>query len=251
MGKKWSFSFAVLIFLLLACGREDAEEAESNESGNITNQQTDSFTRAREQMVEEQIIRNGVKDEKVLAAMRKVPRHQFVPRREIPYAYEDRPLDIGHGQTISQPYMVAVMTELLQPNEKMKALEVGTGSGYQAAILAEIIKEVKTIEIIKELGDSAKERLKKMKYENIEVKVADGYYGWEEHAPFDIIIVTAAVDHIPPPLIEQLGPGGRLVIPVGNPFTVQDLVLAKKDEEGRVSTQHLFPVRFVPLTGRH
>ena len=143
------------------------------------------------------------------------------------------------------------MTELLAPNEKMKALEVGTGSGYQAAILAEIIKEVKTIEIIKELGSSAKERLKKMEYKNIEVKVADGYYGWEEHAPFDIIIVTCAVDHIPPPLMKQLKPGGKLVIPIGSPFTVQDLVLVKKNEKGQVTTEHIFPVRFVPLRGKH
>ncbi len=251
MVKRYRIFFALSILFFLACGEGNSEQEESQAAGEPESPEAALFISARERMVSEQIAHRGVKDEKVLAAMRKVPRHKFVPDKQIPYSYEDRPLRIGHGQTISQPYIVAIMTELLAPNEKMKALEVGTGSGYQAAILAEIIREVKTIEIIKELGRSAKERLKKMEYKNIEVKVADGYYGWEEHAPFDIIIVTCAVDHIPPPLMKQLKPGGRLVIPIGSPFTVQDLVLVKKNEKGQVTTEHIFPVRFVPLRGKH
>jgi protein-L-isoaspartate(D-aspartate) O-methyltransferase len=249
MLKKCGLFFILFILFCLACGNGNSEGPETGEKP--TNEQVDPFTKAREQMVNQQIVRRGVKDEKVLAAMRKVPRHKFVPSVQVPHSYEDRPLPIGHGQTISQPYIVAVMTELLKPNDKMKALEVGTGSGYQAAILAEIVEEVKTIEIIKALGNSAKKRLENMEYKNIEVKVADGYYGWEEHAPFDIIIVTAAVDHIPPALMKQLKPGGRLVIPIGPPFTVQDLVLVKKSEKGEFTTEHIFPVRFVPLTGKH
>ena len=253
MAKRYRIFFALSILFFLACGEGNSEQVESQATGEPEGREADPFTSARERMVNQQIVHvpRGVKDEKVLAAMRKVPRHKFVPDKQIPYAYQNRPLRIGYDQTISQPYIVAKMTELLAPNEKMKALEVGTGSGYQAAILAEIIREMKTIEIIKELGRSAKERLKKMEYKNIEVKVADGYYGWEEHAPFDIIIVTCAVDHIPPPLIKQLKPGGRLIIPIGAPFTVQDLVLVKKNEKGQVTTEHIFPVRFVPLRGKH
>ena len=255
MMKRYGVFFVLFISFCLACGREnsDAESKSERPEGPRpeASEEADPYVGARERMVNRQIARRGVKDEKVLAAMRKVPRHKFVPEVQIPNSYEDRPLPIGHGQTISQPYIVAKMTELLGPNEKMKALEVGTGSGYQAAILAEIVNEVKTIEIIKKLGNSAQKRLKKMEYQNIEVKVADGYYGWQEHAPFDIIIITCAVDHIPPPLMKQLRPGGKLVIPIGSPFTVQDLILAKKSEKGQFTTEHIFPVRFVPMLGKH
>lgn len=255
MVKRCGVFFVLFILFCLACGKENSDvelKSERREGrGSDTSEELDHYVGVRERMVNRQIAPRGVKNQKVLAAMRKVPRHKFVPEVQIPNAYEDRPLPIGHGQTISQPYIVAKMTELLGPNEKMKALEVGTGSGYQAAILAEIVNEVFSIEIIKELGKSAQKRLKKLAYENIEVKVADGYYGWQEHAPFDIIIITCAVDHIPPPLMKQLRPGGKLVIPIGSPFTVQDLILAKKSEKGEFTTEHIFPVRFVPMLGKH
>ena len=205
----------------------------------------------RLRMVQTQIEQRGVKDKTVLAAMRKVPRHKFVPRREYYSAYADRPLLIGHGQTISQPYIVAFMTELLRPKPEHKVLEVGTGSGYQAAVLAEIVSKVYTIEIIEELGKSAKERLAKLDYKNIEVKVADGYYGWEEHAPFDTVIVTCAASHVPPPLIKQLKPGGKMCIPVGTVFGPQQLLMVTKQEDGTVKTRSVLPVRFVPLLGDH
>jgi protein-L-isoaspartate(D-aspartate) O-methyltransferase len=178
-----------------------------------------------------------------------VPRHEFVPEELRENAYEDRPLPIGLGQTISQPYIVAYMTELLGVDQDSTVLEIGTGSGYQAAVLAEIVKQVYTIEIFKELGEQAKERFKRLEYQNITSKVGDGYYGWEEVAPFDGIIVTCAAGHIPPPLIQQLKPGGKMVIPVGGVFQVQQLMLVMKDEEGNVRTKNMLPVRFVPLLG--
>ncbi len=186
---------------------------------------------------------------KVLAALTTVPRHEFVPAGERGAAYQNRPLPIGHGQTISQPYIVAVMTDLLDLSENDRVLEIGTGSGYQAAILAELVRDVHTIEIIKPLGRQAAKRLKRLGYGNISVRIADGYYGWEEFAPFDAIVVTAAASHIPPPLIAQLKAGGRMVIPVGSRFMVQQLVLVTKDTAGRISTRQVLPVRFVPLTG--
>ncbi len=200
----------------------------------------------REKMVNDQIIMRGVKDKLVLSAMRKVPRHEFVPENLRRYAYEDTPLEIGEDQTISQPYIVALMTELLGLKGGEKVLEIGTGSGYQAAILAEIAKEVYTIEIIKSLADSAKERLKRLGYKNITVKCGDGYQGWKEYAPFDGIIVTAAPDHIPQPLIDQLKVGGRLVIPVGS--EIQELKLLIKTDKGIIE-KNIIPVRFVPMTG--
>jgi len=205
------------------------------------------YRELRHKMVETQIVRRGVKDERVLEAMRDVPRHLFVPERSRGSAYRDHPLAIGHGQTISQPYIVALMTELLQPKEDHVALEVGTGSGYQAAILSRIVKEVYTIEIIPPLGTSAEKRITEIGYKNIHVKIADGYFGWEEHAPFDCVIVTAASDHVPPPLITQLKKGGRMVIPVGHPFQVQHLVLITKSMKGELQMKHLLPVRFVPF----
>lgn len=208
---------------------------------------TDRTRAQRHAMVAEQIAARGIQDENVLRAMRSVPRHLFVPRLQRRNAYADRPLPIGHGQTISQPYIVAFMTEIVQPDETMRALEIGAGSGYQAAVLAEIVQEVYTIEIVPELAIWAEERLKLAGYENARVKHGDGYYGWEEHAPFDIIVITAAAPYIPPPLIEQLKDGGRMIIPVGTPYMAQYLVLVTKDD-GEVRTQNVLPVRFVPFT---
>lgn len=210
----------------------------------------DKFAELRERMVREQIADRGVRDEKVLAAMRKVPRHLFVPESYVDAAYDDGPMPIGYGQTISQPYIVALMTELADVSKGAKVLEVGTGSGYQAAVLAEIVDNVYTIEIIKELGKSAQERLKGLGYANVEVKIGDGYYGWQEHAPFDAVIVTAAAEHVPPPLIKQLKDGGKMVIPIGHAFWVQDLVLVEKKGD-QITTKNIIPVRFVPLTGEH
>lgn len=188
---------------------------------------------------------------RVLAALGKVPRHEFVPRMERDRAYRNEPLPIGHGQTISQPYIVAVMTDLLAPKPGDRVLEVGTGSGYQAAVLAELVKEVYTIEIIEPLGRSAAERLHALGYANVTTRVGDGYYGWPDMAPFDGIVVTAAADHVPPPLLAQLKPGGRMVIPVGSHFLTQQLVLIKKNDDGTLQTRQLLPVMFVPLTGKH
>ena len=187
----------------------------------------------------------------VLAAMGRVPRHEFVPRRRAGSAYEDRPLPIGHGQTISQPYIVALMTDLLAVKAGDKVLELGTGSGYQAAVLAELGVETYSIEIIPELGEAAAGRLARLGYGTAATRVGDGYYGWPEAAPFDGIVVTAAAGHVPPPLVQQLKPGGRMVIPVGEPFMVQQLVLITKDADGRPRTRVLLPVAFVPLTGGH
>jgi len=202
----------------------------------------------RDRMVQEQIEARGITNPAVLAAMRKVPRHEFVPDRWIEAAYEDHPLPIGYEQTISQPYIVALMTELLQPTEGAKVLEVGTGSGYQAAILAETGAEVYSIEIIEPLATQAAERLQRLGYKKIHVKHGDGYRGWSEHAPFDAIIVTAGADHIPPPLVEQLKPGGRMAIPVGDPRGEQSLLVVEKDISGRISTRNVASVLFVPLT---
>jgi protein-L-isoaspartate(D-aspartate) O-methyltransferase len=179
-------------------------------------------------------------DSRVLDALREVPRHLFVPENVQDEAYENRALPIGHGQTISQPYIVAVMTDLLKPRKHMRTLEVGTGSGYQAAVLAKLTANVYTIEIIEPLAQQARQRLKMLGYDNVEVRHGDGYYGWEEHAPFDLIVVTAASSHIPPPLI-----------PVGSPFLVQQLVLVEKDQENQLTLKQILPVQFVPLTGEH
>jgi len=179
--------------------------------------------------------------------METVPRHLFVPEENRSYSYYDQPVPIGFGQTISQPYIVAFMTELLKLEKGDVVLEVGTGSGYQAAILAKLIKQVYTIEIIEELGKETFKRLKTMGYNNVEVKVGDGYKGWPEHAPFDAIIVTAAAEHVPQPLIDQLKPSGRLVIPVGGVYEVQDLMLITKDASSKVVKKSIIPVRFVPL----
>ncbi|MCW3105870.1 MAG: protein-L-isoaspartate O-methyltransferase [Segetibacter sp.] len=209
--------------------------------------QEDAFKEKREKLVEESIEGRGVKNQAVLKAMRSVKRHLFVPGNSIANAYDDRPLPIGYGQTISQPYIVAYMTEVIKPTPEFKVLEIGTGSGYQAAVLAEIVKEIYTIEIVPELGNAATERLKKVGYKNVHVKVADGYDGWKEHGPFDAIVVTAAAEFIPPPLIEQLKEGGKMVIPVGSPFLNQSLMLIEKRGK-KITTKSLLPVMFVPFT---
>ena len=193
---------------------------------------------------------DAIKDS-VMAVMARVPRQEFVPETVKAIAYLNRPLPIGHGQTISQPYIVALMTDLLAVDADDRVLEVGTGSGYQAAVLGELVGQVYTLEIIEPLGQEAAERLARLGYENVQSRVADGYYGWEEHAPFDGIMVTAAASHVPPPLVRQLKPGGRMVIPVGGRFVTQYLMLIEKDREGKVSTRQVLPVRFVPLTGEH
>lgn len=185
----------------------------------------------------------------VMAAMDRVPRHRFVPEKQVPHAYENRPLPIGHGQTISQPYIVALMTDLIDPQPGQIVLEIGTGSGYQAAVLAELVGRVYSIEIIEPLARQATERLKALDYANIETRAGDGYPGWEEAAPFDAIVVTAAASHVPPPLIRQLKPGGRMVIPVGAHFMAQYLLLVEKKADGAITTRQILPVRFVPLTG--
>lgn len=190
-------------------------------------------------------------DGRVMRVLGMVGRHRFVPDNLQSQAYENRPLPIGHGQTISQPYIVALMTDLLRPDSADVVLEIGTGSGYQAAILSRLVSKVYSLEIIPELAASASKRLRRLGFDNVEVKNADGYYGWEEHAPFDAIIVTAANSHIPPPLVRQLKPGGVLLIPVGTVFQVQQLSLMKKSREGEISIRQVLPVRFVPFTGEH
>ncbi|HEY7386378.1 MAG TPA: protein-L-isoaspartate(D-aspartate) O-methyltransferase [Beijerinckiaceae bacterium] len=216
------------------------------------------FAAARDRMVETiaAIARTaaaqsgGAIDPAVLAAMRQVPRHELVPADLRHLAYTDSPLSIGFGQTISQPYIVALMTSLAKPAREHVVLEVGTGSGYQAAVLARLVAHVYSIEIVAPLAGRAAERLKALGYGNVTVRHGDGYKGWPEHAPFDVIVVTAAADHIPTPLVEQLKPGGRMVIPVGATSLTQHLMLVEKDREGRAHTRRaVLPVRFVPLTG--
>ena len=188
-------------------------------------------------------------DPAVMAALERVERHEFVPPEYSSDAYLNQPLPIGYGQTISQPYIVALMTHLLGLEPQHRVLEIGTGSGYQAAVLAELVDEVHTIEIVPELASQAAERLPRLGYRNVELRLGDGYHGWSEAAPFQAIIVTAAASHVPPPLVGQLAPGGVLVIPVGQPWSVQMLLLVRKREGGEVSVRQVLPVRFVPLVG--
>lgn len=204
----------------------------------------------RNAMVREQIEAGGIKDANVLRAMRTVPRHFFVPASKERFAYIDMPLPIGQEQTISQPYIVGFMTEALRLKPDSKVLEIGTGSGYQAAVCAEIAAQVYTIEIIEALAKSAEIRLKELGYNNVSVKVGDGYFGWKEKGPFDAIIGTAAAEKIPPPLLEQLKPAGRLILPYENESGFQYLVLVTKDPNGAIHKQNVLPVRFVPMTGK-
>jgi protein-L-isoaspartate(D-aspartate) O-methyltransferase len=208
--------------------------------------QADKYYTARIKMVETQIVARGISDTKIIESFKKVPRHLFVPAEYEKDAYGDYPVPIGYGQTISQPFIVAYMTEVVKPDRKKKALEIGTGSGYQSAILAGIVDTVYTIEIVKELAGESATRFKALGYKNIIGKAGDGYNGWTEHSPFDIIIVTAAADIIPKPLIDQLAENGRLVIPVGSPDGAQVLKLLVK-KNGKIKTTTLLPVRFVPF----
>jgi len=220
----------------------------------------DHYMQKRQQMVHlieqdvlqtSQYLNTEALDPKVLQVINTVPRHKFVIPETLEDAYQNTPLPIGYGQTISQPYIVAVMTDLLKLSATDSVLEIGTGSGYQAAVLSELVEHVYSIEIIEPLGKQAEQRFKELGYKNISTRIADGYYGWEEHAPFDAIIVTAAGTHIPHTLIEQLKPGGRMMIPVGSNFMTQQLLLISKDNDGQLQTQQILPVRFVPLTGKH
>jgi protein-L-isoaspartate(D-aspartate) O-methyltransferase len=210
-------------------------------------QEPDDRREERQRLVDEHIVAAGIRDPATLAALRSVPRHEFVPARERPHAYEDIPLPIGHGQTISQPAVVATMTELIRPRAGLRVLEVGTGSGYQAAVLAATGARVWTIEIFAALATEARARLARLGYRDVVVRHGDGYAGWPEEAPFDAIVVTAAAESIPPALLEQLAPGGRLVMPVGAQVPFQELVLVHKDQAGKLTRRQLLPVRFVPL----
>jgi len=234
---------------LLLCGMLVASVATA---GDYAELRADMVNEVRWNLADtRQATGNRDLDDRVLEVLGKVPRHEFVPESEKSRAYRNRPLPIGHGQTISQPFIVALMTDLLDLEESDRVLEIGTGSGYQAAVLAELAARVWSIEIIPELGAEAAARLQRLGYRNVETRVGDGYYGWAEHAPFDAIVVTAAASHIPPPLVRQLRPGGVLLVPVGPQFQVQQLTLVSKDENGRVRTRQVLPVVFVPLTGSH
>lgn len=240
----YRWQLLVFYLLVLVAGRSLADEFQHQRQAMI-------------ELIEADVRRTSLSldteklDENVLDAMQRVPRHKFVPPEWQDQAYENRPLPIGYGQTISQPYIVAIMTDLLKPKKGHRVLEIGTGSGYQAAVLAELTANVYTMEIIEQLGTQARERLQRLGYRNVEVRIGDGYFGWEEQAPFDAIVVTAAASQIPPPLVKQLKPGGRMIIPVGSPFMVQQLVLVEKDLQGTLSVRQILPVRFVPLTGSH
>lgn len=209
--------------------------------------QDPDFDVLRRGMVESQLEARGISDPRVLEAMRSVPRHEYVPQSHRAMAYQDSPLPIGRGQTISQPYIVALMTELVRPEPEDRMLEVGTGSGYQAAVLAELVSEVFSIELVPELASSAAERLSELGVSNVSVRRGDGYLGWPEEAPFDGILVTAGADHVPAPLTEQLRPGARMVIPVGDSLSVQTLRMIEKTEEGELEVTDVAAVRFVPL----
>lgn len=240
-----------------ACARREAPEADTGYRNLQAKERVARHpafaerARERERMVIAHIQAREIRDPNVLRAMRAVPRHAFVPEPLQAYAYEDRPLPIGRDQTISQPYVVALMTETLALDPNSVVLEIGTGSGYQAAVCAEIAREVYSIEIVEPLARSAAEMLAKLGYDNVHVKVGDGYYGWPEKGPFDAIIGTAAAKEIPPPLIEQLKPGGRMILPVDGERGFQHLILVTKDEQGQLHCEKILPVRFVPMTGQN
>ena len=240
---KWkNISFYLQLTMLLACVNAEGQSVEND---------TLFYQLLRQAMIENQIIDRGVSDERVIKAMNDVPRHLFVKESLRDLAYADGPLPIGYNQTISQPYIVAYMTEILQPDTHHIVLEVGTGSGYQAAILSKLVNHVYSIEIIPELGKEAANRLDKLGYDNVTVKIGDGYNGWEEHSPFDRIIVTAAPEQIPKKLVDQLKSGGLMVLPVGKTSFGQDMRVVKKDKTGQVTTQETIPVRFDPMIHEH
>ena len=233
--RAWALLLA-LVFSVALAGSLSAARADD----------ADKFVKKRLQMVDNQIRDRGINDPEILRAMSAVPRHLFVPDYLGRQAYADGPLPIGHGQTISQPYIVAYMTEILHIKPQHRVLEIGTGSGYQAAVLAELTDRVYTMEIIPALAEAAGRRLKETGYRNVSVRQGDGYHGWSEAAPFDAIMVTAAAEFIPPPLLKQLKEGGRMIIPVGSPFYVQHLMLVEK-KQGKITTRSMMPVRFVPF----
>ena len=247
-------SVILMLLLFVSCTRapdvpvgivsEDQKENAALETHELS---TVAFSNAREKMVANQLIMRDIVNERVLAAMRKIPRHEFVPENMRDRAYADSPLPIGKGQTISQPYIVALMTQLVDPQRQHKVLDVGTGSGYQAAVLAELTDNVYSIEIVESLANAARDRLQKLGYRNISVRHGDGYHGWQSEAPFDVIVVAAAPDHIPQALIDQLAPGGRMVIPVGDFY--QELMMVEKDQNGKITKREIIPVAFVPMTG--
>jgi len=239
--KIFIFFYLTLVSIGSLCMDESGQNAKQDQASS------DLFAEARERMVRTQIAARHIRDKNVLSAMRRVPRHLFVPKSEQRAAYDDTPLPIGWGQTISQPYIVAYMTEQLHLTESDTVLEIGTGSGYQAAILAELAAQVYTIEIVTPLCEQASKTLAKLGYDNVQVRCGDGYEGWPEHAPFDAVIVTAAPPKVPQPLIDQLKVGGRMIVPVGRYY--QELVLITKTGDGAISRRKLIPVRFVPMTG--
>ena len=224
----WPFLTVAFLAGLAACGQDD-------------------YKAERERMVQEDIASRDIRNPDVLKAMRATPRHLFVPAAQRIQAYADHPLPIGHGQTISQPYIVALMTELLEPDKSHKVLEIGAGSGYQAAVLAPLVRHVYTIEIVPELARSAADTLKNLGYTNVTVRHGDGYLGWPEEAPFDRIIVTAAPPELPKALVDQLKPGGKIVAPVGRTVWTQDLVVVEKGRDGKLKERSVIPVRFVPM----
>jgi len=238
--------FCVTSLTALDCASEPASQSPAVAAQNAATAR-DSFALERDAMVDQQIRARGIEDAAVLKAMRKVPRHQFVPPEVRRMAYNDHPLPIGSGQTISQPYIVAYMTEAAEISPREKVLEIGTGSGYQAAILGEVAREVYTIEIIPELAESARKTLAELGYANVHTKAGNGYLGWPEHAPFDAILVTAAPDEIPQALVDQLALGGRMVVPVGE--IVQNMMIIERTRNGVIERQTI-PVRFVPMTGK-
>ncbi len=250
--QKWILSIS-LFFLSLAFGLFISSQT-------LASSMEERYMKKRQHMIQlieqdvhqtSQYLDTEALDTKVLKAIATVPRHKFVTPDTIEQAYHNNPLPIGYGQTISQPYIVAIMTDLLKLTANDTVLEIGTGSGYQAAVLSELVHRVYSIEIIAPLGEQAELRFRELGYTNITTKIGDGYYGWQEQAPFDAIIVTAAASHIPHALIEQLKPGGKMIIPVGGNFTTQQLLLITKQPDGQLQTQQILPVRFVPLTGEH
>jgi protein-L-isoaspartate(D-aspartate) O-methyltransferase len=233
-----AIAILVVVLLLPAAQCVSAPEPATRQT-NLENE--------RKQMIEEQIRARGIRNQRVLDAMSAVPRHEFVHDAYRTRAYDDSPLPTSSGQTISQPYIVALMTELADPKPQHRALEIGTGSGYQAAILSLLVRDVYTVEIVSELARTADERLARLNFKNVHVREGNGYLGWAEHAPYDIIIVTAGATEIPGSLVEQLKPGGRMIIPVGSSSIAQDLQVVEKDSNGKVGIRDVIPVRFVPL----
>lgn len=246
--------FALIFASMISCETEfqDSQKTSSPPTADKTAESNDTssqdgYAENRKQMVANHMEARDIVDQRVLDVMKRVPRHKFVPAAMVHRAYDDSALPIGHRQTISQPYIVALMTQLVEPQPHKKVLDIGTGSGYQAAVLAELTKSVHSIEIVEPLAKEARDRLQSMGYENITVRLGDGYQGWKSEAPFDIIVVAAAPDHVPQPLLDQLAPNGKMVIPVGKYY--QKLLVIEKRSDGTVVEKNVIPVTFVPMTG--